>query len=190
LRVVGQLAATYIVAEGPDGMYLVDQHAAHERILYEQMLADFAANKLAVQPLLKPLLLDLTPEQAALAAEELETLSDLGLTLEPFGGSSYLLRSVPAVLARDGGQPERAVVEILDGLAQRDDVVEATHEARLVTLICKRAAIKGNTPMSTPEMEELVRRLEMCRSPRTCPHGRPTMVYMSAAHLARQFGRP
>ncbi len=190
LRVVGQMAATYIVAEGPDGMYLVDQHAAHERVLYEQMLADHAANRLAVQPLLEPLVVDLSPEHAAVIAEELDTLSQLGLALEPFGGASYLLRSVPAVLARDGGQPERAVVEILDGLAQRDDVVETTHEARLVTLICKRAAIKGNTPMSMPEMQELVRRLEACRSPRTCPHGRPTMVYMSAADLAKQFGRP
>jgi len=190
LRVVGQLAATYIVAEGPDGMYLIDQHAAHERVLYEQMLAEHATNRLVVQPLLDPLVVDLSAEHAAVVAEELDTLAQLGLALEPFGGASYLLRSVPAILARDGGQPERAVIEILDGLAQRDDVVETTREARLVTLICKRAAIKGNTPMSVPEMQELVRRLEACRSPRTCPHGRPTMVYMSAADLARQFGRP
>jgi len=190
LRVVGQLAATYIVAEGPDGMYLIDQHAAHERILYEQMLAEHAASKLVVQPLLDPQVIDLSAEHAAVVAEELDTLAQLGLALEPFGGASYLLRSVPAILARDGGQPERAVIEILDGLAQRDDVVETTREARLVTLICKRAAIKGNTPMSMSEMQELVRRLEVCRSPRTCPHGRPTMVYMSAADLAKQFGRP
>ncbi len=187
LRVVGQLAATYIVAEGPDGMYLIDQHAAHERVLYEQMLAEHAASRLAVQPLLEPLVLDLNPEQAAVAAEELETLNDLGVALEPFGGSTYLVRSLPAVLGRD--DPLAAMTEIIDGLAQRDDVVEATHEARLVTLICKRAAVKGNTPMSPAEMQELVRRLEACRSPRTCPHGRPTMIYMSATDLARRFGR-
>jgi DNA mismatch repair protein MutL len=99
-----------------------------------------------------------------------------------------LLRAVPGILARTG-QPERAVAEILDGLSQRDDVVESAHEARLITLICKRAAVKGNTPMTLPEMQELVRRLEGCRSPRTCPHGRPTMVYMSASELAKQFGR-
>ena len=188
LRVVGQLAATYIVAEGPDGMYLIDQHAAHERVLFEQMLADHERNVLAVQPLLEPVVLDLSPEQAAVAADELPELADLGLFLEPFGGSSYLLRAVPGVLARTG-QPERAVVEILDGLSQRDDVVESAQEARLITLICKRAAVKGNTPMTLPEMQELVRRLEGCRSPRTCPHGRPTMVYMSASELAKQFGR-
>jgi DNA mismatch repair protein MutL len=188
LRVVGQLAATYIVAEGPDGMYLIDQHAAHERVLYEQMLADHERASLPVQPLLEPVVLDLSPELAAVAADELPALAELGLLLEPFGGSSYLLRAVPGILARTG-QPERAVAEILDGLSQRDDVVESAHEARLITLICKRAAVKGNTPMTLPEMQELVRRLEGCRSPRTCPHGRPTMVYMSATELAKQFGR-
>ncbi len=188
LRVVGQLAATYIVAEGPDGMYLIDQHAAHERVLYEQMLSEHGRNALVVQPLLEPVVLDLSPENAAIAAEELPALAELGLGLEPFGGSSYLLRTVPAILARTG-QPERAVVEILDGLSRRDDVVESAHEARLITLICKRAAVKGNTAMTLAEMQELVRRLEACRSPRTCPHGRPTMVYMSAVELAKQFGR-
>ena len=187
LRVVGQLAATYIVAEGPDGMYLIDQHAAHERVLYEQMLAEHETNRLALQPLLEPLLLDFSPEQAAVVAEELETLNHLGVEIEPFGGASYLVRSLPAILGREN--PAAALSEIVDGLAQRDDLVETTREARLVTLICKRAAIKGNSPLSMAEMQELVRRLEGCRSPRTCPHGRPTMVYLSSGELARQFGR-
>ena len=187
LRVVGQLAATYIVAEGPDGMYLIDQHAAHERVLYEQMLAEHDGNRLAVQPLLEPLVLDVSPEQAAVVAEEIETLNHLGVEIEPFGGVSYLVRSLPAILGREN--PGAALSEIVDGLAQRDDLVEATREARLVTLICKRAAIKGNSPLSMAEMQELVRRLEGCRSPRTCPHGRPTMVYLSSGELARQFGR-
>jgi DNA mismatch repair protein MutL len=187
LRVVGQLGATYIVAEGPDGMYLIDQHAAHERVLYEQMLAEHDGNRLAVQPLLEPLVLDLTPEQAAVVAEELDTLGHLGVEIEPFGGASYLVRSLPAILGREN--PYAALSEIVDGMTQRDDLVEATREARLVTLICKRAAIKGNSPLSMAEMQELVRRLEGCRSPRTCPHGRPTMVYLSSNELARQFGR-
>jgi len=187
LRVVGQLGATYIVAEGPDGLYLIDQHAAHERVLYEQLLAEHDGNRLVVQPLLEPLVLDLTPEQAAVVAEELDTLGHLGVEIEPFGGASYLVRSLPAILGREN--PYAALTEIIDGLARRDDLVEATREARLVTLICKRAAIKGNSPLSMAEMQELVRRLEGCRSPRTCPHGRPTMVYLSSGELARQFGR-
>ena len=80
-------------------MYLIDQHAAHERILYEQMMADHVRQQAAVQPLLEPAVLDLSPEVAAIAADAIGALADLGLALEPFGGSSYLLRSVPAVLA-------------------------------------------------------------------------------------------
>ena len=168
-------------------MYLIDQHAAHERVLYEQMLAEHDGNRLAVQPLLEPLVLDLTPEQAAVVAEELDTLGHLGVEIEPFGGASYLVRSLPAILSRESlRRPDR---DRRRAGAARDDLVEATHEARLVTLICKRAAIKGNTPLSMTEMQELVRRLEGCRSPRTCPHGRPTMVYLSSGELARQFGR-
>ena len=187
LRVVGQLAAAYIIAEGPDGMYLIDQHAAHERVLYEQMLAEHASHRLAVQPLLEPLVLDLSPEQAAVAAEELAALNDLGVGIEPFGGASYLVRSIPAILSREN--PAAALTEIVDGLARQVDVVESAAEARLITLICKRAAIKAGAPLTLAEMQELVRRLEACRSPRTCPHGRPTMLHMTTADLARQFGR-
>ena len=142
---VGQLGATYIVAEGPDGMYLIDQHAAHERILYEQMLAEHAANRLAVQPLLEPLMLDLSPEQAAVAAEELETLNDLGWRWSRSAAAAIWCAACLRSSARE--DPASALVEIIDGLAQQSDLVETTHEARLVTLICKRAAIKGNTPM-------------------------------------------
>jgi DNA mismatch repair protein MutL len=187
LRVIGQVNASYIVAEGPDGLYLIDQHAAHERVLYEQMLAQHARDGLPVQALLEPLVLDLSPEQAAVVAEEIETLNTLGVTIEAFGGAAYLLRSVPAVLA--GDEPQSALVEIVDGLLRNTDAAQASREAALITGICKRAAIKAGQPMSAPEMQELVRRLEACRSPRTCPHGRPTMVYLSAADLARQFGR-
>jgi DNA mismatch repair protein MutL len=187
LRVVGQLGATYVICEGPDGMYLIDQHAAHERVLYEQFLAERASQKLAVQPLLEPLVLDLSPEQAAVAVESLGTLSELGIAIEPFGGSSYLVRSLPAILSNEN--PQSALAEIIDGLAHADDVVGGTHEAALITLICKRAAIKGGQVLSQAEMQQLVQRLEACRSPRTCPHGRPTMIHLSAVELARQFGR-
>jgi DNA mismatch repair protein MutL len=187
LRVVGQVAATYVVAEGPDGLYLIDQHAAHERILYERMLAARAQDAIEVQPLVAPLVLELSPEQAAVAAQELDRLRPLGVVLEPFGGRSYLLRALPAVLSHE--DPDAALREVLDGFLADHDAVAGAHEARLVTLICKRAAVKGGHVLALPEMQELVRQLEACRSPRTCPHGRPTMVHVSAGELARQFGR-
>ena len=187
LRVVGQLGTMYIVAEGPDGMYLIDQHAAHERILYELMYATHAQQRLAVQPLLEPLVLDLSPEQAGVVGGALDTLAEWGLAIEPFGSGSYLLRSLPAVL--NDQNPQSAAAEIIDGLAQGQDVVGGTLEARLVTSICKRAAIKGGKVLSLAEMQAMVRQLEECTSPRTCPHGRPTMIHLSAGELARQFGR-
>jgi DNA mismatch repair protein MutL len=187
LRVIGQVNAAYIVAEGPDGIYLIDQHAAHERVLYEQMMVQHSREQLPVQSLLEPLVLDLGPEQGAVVAEEIDLLNALGVTIESFGGATYLVRSIPAILG--GDEPQSALVEILDGLMQNTDTAQASREAALITGICKRAAIKAGQPMSTPEMQELVRRLEACRSPRTCPHGRPTMIYLSAADLARQFGR-
>ena len=187
LRVVGQLGAMYIVAEGPDGMYMIDQHAAHERILYEMLFTDHARQRLVIQPLLEPLVLDLSPEQASVVGGALATLAEWGLEVEPFGGGSYLLRSLPAVLNTQN--PHSAAAEIIDGLAQGLDVVGGTLEARLVTLICKRAAIKGGQVLSLLEMQAMVRQLEECASPRTCPHGRPTMIHVSAGELARQFGR-
>ena len=187
LRVVGQLAATYIVTEGPDGMYLIDQHAAHERILFEGMMASHIASRLAVQPLLEPIVLELSPEQAAVVDEGLPVLNEWGVGIEPFGGQSYLVRSLPAVL--NNQNPHSALAEIMDGLAQGLDAADRAYEARLVTLICKRAAIKGGQVLSMSEMQEMVRQLELCASPRTCPHGRPTMIHVSAADLARQFGR-
>ena len=108
LRVVGQLAATYIVAEGPDGMYLIDQHAAHERILYEQLLAAKAdAGRAGAARCLTPLVLELSPEQAGVVGQELATLRELGVDIEPFGGNAYLLRAVPAILSRD--DPQKAL---------------------------------------------------------------------------------
>ena len=140
-----------------------------------------------IQALLEPLVLDLSPEQAAVIAEDLEILNRLGVIVEPFGGPSYLLRAIPAILSQD--EPQGALNEILDGLIQNTDTVDSNREAALITAICKRAAVKAGHPLALPEMQELVRKLEMCRSPRTCPHGRPTMIYLSAADLARQFGR-
>jgi DNA mismatch repair protein MutL len=187
LRVVGQMGAMYIVAEGPDGMYLIDQHAAHERILYEKLMAAHVRAQLEVQPLLEPLVLNLSPEQAGVVAEALPTLNEWGVSIEPFGGDSYLVRSLPAILGAQN--PESALAEIVDGLAQGVNAVEGTQEARLVTLICKRVAIKGGRSLTTVEMQEMVRQLEACHSPRTCPHGRPTMIHVTASELARQFGR-
>ncbi len=187
LRVVGQVAGMYIVAEGPEGLYLIDQHAAHERILYERLMAQRAGGQVARQGLLEPLVLHMGHVQAGLIAEHLEALNALGFEIEAFGEDAFRLRAVPAILAHQ--DPARTLEEILQGLAQERNRVGEALEAALVRTICKRAAIKAGQILSDIEMVELVRQLESCRSPRTCPHGRPTMLRLSAQELERAFGR-
>lgn len=187
LRVVGQLGAMYILAEGPDGLYLIDQHAAHERVLYEKLLREQANQQVGSQHLLDPVAFTPLTQYAGLLAEYADTLRGLGFGVEPFGGTTCLVRAVPAVLHRS--DPAQAVQEVLEGLVEEEDLVADAREARLVRVICKRAAIKAGQVLSLIEMRELVRQLEACTSPRTCPHGRPTMVLLSAAQLEKFFNR-
>jgi DNA mismatch repair protein MutL len=189
LRVVGQIGQTYVVAEGPQGMYLIDQHAAHERVLYEQMLAAYKGHSqpMPSQSLLEPLVLDLDPLLGGAMDEHMATLNEVGFDLKPFGGTSYLLRAVPSVLAVP--DVRGALLDILDALRQDDDPLAAQANDRLIAAVCKRAAIKAGRTLSFDEMQQLVRQLELCESPRTCPHGRPTVLHFSAEQLERQFGR-
>ena len=186
LRPVGQIAATYLIAEGPDGMYLIDQHAAHERILYEKIMrAD--QQPVPKQQLLQPIPIELGTHLAGLIAEHLDTLNQSGFEIEPFGEGSYLLRAVPAFMGQQ--DPEALLEEVAQGLAQRTDLVGKAREEALVTMICKRLAIKAGQVLSLTEQRELIRQLEACENPRTCPHGRPTMLHLSAQQLEKQFGR-
>ena len=141
LRVVGQVGQTYVVAEGPQGMYLIDQHAAHERVLYEQMMAEREGQDVASQALLEPLTVDLDPLLAGVLGEHLAMLNSVGFELSEFGGTSYLLRAVPAILVVP--DVSAALVDILEMLRQGDDPLAAQAEERLVATVCKRAAIKA-----------------------------------------------
>jgi DNA mismatch repair protein MutL len=187
LRVIGQIGAMYVITEGPDGMYLIDQHAAHERVLYEKFMADKAALNLAVQQLLDPIPVEVSPDEYALLEEHREALSAIGLRLEPFGGNTWLVRSIPALLINDDVRV--ALNELIADLIAGDMPFAVNEEAKLITRVCKRAAIKGGQVLSLQEMNELIRQLELCVSPRTCPHGRPTMIHFSASQMAREFGR-
>ena len=191
LRVVGQVGALYIIAEGPQGVFLIDQHAAHERILYEQFMAaqrqGAASAPAASQQILDPIPLHMGHETTGLVGQYLDELNRIGFQIEPFGGDTFLLRGVPVVLS--GQDPERITQEIVSSLALERDLVADEMEARLVKMVCKRAAIKAGQLLSDIEMRELVRQLEACESPRTCPHGRPTMLQLSAGELEKAFGR-
>jgi len=187
LRAVGQVGASYLVAEGPDGVYLVDQHAAHERILFEQLMESHASGMLESQILLEPATVEMTAKDSGLLDDQLETLRRLGFDVESFGGRSYRVRSIPSLLS--GLSPAQALEAVVAEFEEDETPLLKESEARLAARVCKRASVKAGQVLSLPEQERLLRDLEACRSPRTCPHGRPTMIHLSVEALERQFGR-
>ena len=196
LRVLGQVARMYIVAEGPQGIFLIDQHAAHERVLYEKFVAERSATEHGnAQPLLEPLAVELSAQQAARLNDAASLFRDAGFEFEHFGGATYLLRAVPTILSE--GDPRRALSIILDELALEDErpaeggrsLLHGRRDANLIASVCKQAAIKAGRLLTLAEMQALIEQLERSQSPRTCPHGRPTMIRLGFEQLAREFGR-
>jgi DNA mismatch repair protein MutL len=187
LRVVGQVGNTYIIAEGPDGLFLVDQHAAHERVLYEQMGAALQRGDLPVQPLLQPVALDFTAAQRAEVEPVLPFMAELGFELEPFGEQAVLVRAVPAIYAESRRDVGRDLAEILDTVTHGNQPAR-WREEMAITLACHSAVRAGQT-LSLDEMRALINSLERCQYPRACAHGRPTMLHLSQTQLEREFGR-
>jgi len=187
LRLVGQVASTYLIAEGPDGLYLIDQHAAHERVLFDQLMAQFNANAIPSQALLEPVVVELTPEKAGILEQQLEALLSLGFEIEPFGPNAFVIRSVPIVVDRT--DPRLAIEAVVNAFEEDETPLMAEVEARVAARVCKRMAVKAGQILSEEEQRNLLLNLESSQSPRTCPHGRPTMIHLSVNLLERQFGR-
>ncbi len=197
LRLVGQIASAYLVAEGPDGLYLIDQHAAHERVLFENFMAMRAASSQSAtgsgetnvpsQVLLQPVTVDFPPASARLIEDQLPVLNRLGFQVELFGKGSFLVRSIPTLLV--GMDPSAALAVIVEEFEEDETPLQAESEARIIARVCKRAAVKAGQALSPEEQVALLADLEACQSPRTCPHGRPTMIHLSVDLLERQFGR-
>ncbi|HNT75041.1 MAG TPA: DNA mismatch repair endonuclease MutL [Anaerolineae bacterium] len=186
LRVIGQASTMFIIAEGPDGLYLIDQHAAHERVLYEQMLAQWTQGGIPSQPLLEPQAVTLPLDEAAWLEEQLPRLATLGLEVEPFGPGVFLVRATPAALKT------LALGDLLSDIAcgaQDRTPLDIALEEAMIRRICKRIAVKAGQALSHEEMTQLIQHLERTQNPRTCPHGRPTILQISVEQLARQFGR-
>jgi DNA mismatch repair protein MutL len=186
LRLIGQVGAAFLVAEGPDGLYLIDQHAAHERVLFERISAQHGKHATG-QTLLEPVPVKLSASQAGRLEEELAVLSGLGFHVEPFGPDTFLVRAVPDLLA--GMDPAAALRVLVEDFEEDETPLQAELEARIIARVCKRAAVKAGQVLSHEEQAALLRDLESCEAPRTCPHGRPTMIHLSVDLLERQFGR-
>ena len=185
LRVVGQLASNYIMAEGPEGLYLVDQHAAHERVLFEKILAQRSQHKIEIQGLLEPVNIELSPKQEEVLKTKGELLNEFGFSLEPFGARSYLLRAVPTII-KEGNLAE-AVRALLDSIAAEGE--PSKREENIAQSLACHSAVKAGQSLNAEEMRELIKQLEQTNQPHTCPHGRPTMIHLSSRQLEKEFGR-
>ncbi len=185
LRLVGQIGGTYLVAEGPDGLYLIDQHAAHERILFEKMSEK--GLKIESQSLLQPEVVQFSPQASRLIGESLELLNRHGFSVEEFGLNTFRISALPTLFSR--GNPQAALRAIVEDFEEDETPLQGMIEDKMIARICKRMAVKGGQSLSVEEQVSLLRDLENCVSPRTCPHGRPTMIHLSVDLLERQFGR-
>ncbi len=190
LRVLGQAGKTYIIAEGHAGVYLVDQHAAHERVLLEDLRVAFGRRP-EQQLMLEPLVLDVPASAVALVDQATAELSQLGFSIETFGPRQVLVRAVPAVLV--DRSPQRVVQETLITLATNTHglVIEqhASWAERLALVLACKTAVRAGDELAHPEMESLLRRLSEATLCRTCAHGRPTAILLSHAQLEKEFGR-
>jgi DNA mismatch repair protein MutL len=186
LRVLGQLGGTYILCEGKDGLLLIDQHAAHERVLYETLRNSYLTSRIETQAFLIPHRMEFPLKDARLLERSLEPLRRLGLEMEPFGGSAFVLRTVPAVLVH---RPlEGMLAEMLPALEEGDFGREGVLDG-LVTVMACHGAIRANQGLSQAEMSTLVEQLLGANLPTNCPHGRPTMKKLGYDELARMFKR-
>ena len=196
LRPVGQVGTTYIVTEGPDGMYLIDQHAAHERLVFDGLLNGDPGAERPVQALLMPLTVSLTRRQESSVEELRDLLHAYGFRWDPFGEGSLLLRGVPGSLRE--GEAVPTLVEVLDGSGAEpispgrngpESDAFTLHERRIAATVACHSTVRAGQVLTLPEMDGLLRQFEAADFPRLCPHGRPTMVHLSSTQLEKQFGR-
>jgi len=187
MRLIGQVGATYLVAEGPAGLYLIDQHAAHERVLFEKLMAQREMQKIPSQVLLNPETVTLPPQAAKLLTEQLPVLNHFGFDVNEFGPNTFQVRAIPTLFS--GGDSSAALRALVEDFEEDETPLQNEIEAKLAARVCKRMAVKGGQSLSNDEQRALLTELEACDSPRTCPHGRPTMIHLSVDMLERQFGR-
>lgn len=186
LRVLGQISNAYIVAEGPDGMHLIDQHAAHESVLYYRLLKQWESREADVQPMLDPLPVELNAEQLDVVGEAAAAMTRFGLTLEEFGGGAYLVRSVPAMARKVDAS--RLVAEVLDLVRTSVPGAPGLQHEIAASIAC-HSAVRAGQALDQQEMQVLADALVKESNPQHCPHGRPTTVKVTTHMLERQFGR-
>ena len=188
IRIIGQLFDTYWLTQAEDKLFIIDQHAAHEKVLYERMMKRFADRELTSQQLSPPIVLSLNLQEQVILETHTEFLKGLGFAIESFGGREYVLSAVPDNLYELDAKAY--FYELLDGIAESPSgkAEPSALLARIATAACK-AAIKGNQSISRGEVEALIKELLTLENPYHCPHGRPTMISMSKREIEKKFKR-
>ncbi len=188
LKPLGQIRESFILAVNPEGLWIIDQHVAHERVLFEKVLKQRAVQKVESQHLLMPLLIELTPAQQAVFSEISEELNQNGFEAEPFGARSIAIKLAPAGV--DAPQIEKMLHELLDQLAHEEQSLNLEKiRTRIAASIACHAAIKINMPLEQNKMEWLLKELAKTDCPMTCPHGRPIVLRYSMKDIQKAFKR-
>jgi DNA mismatch repair protein MutL len=188
LRILGVIGKLYVILESDRGLVLLDQHAAHERVLFEQMLNRVEHGEAPSQRLLLPETVELSPRDANFLRQQMAVLTKLGVGLSEFGERTFLLDALPPFVK--ASSPRKFVLEIIDGLKAAGQEVNSWRlgEDVVAKTVC-RHAVKANDPLAQPELEHLLEDLRRCAMPYTCPHGRPTLIEMNYRELEKKFGR-
>ena len=187
-KIIGVLGKLYILMENGEGLVLVDQHAAHERILFEKLRREMESEGVPTQRLLIPLTVNVIPKDYDWITSNAPTLEKMGFALEPFGNSTLKIDGIPQFFRTD--DPSVAIRQLVDELRSMTTTTSRLRmgEDVIAKTVC-RHAIKANDDLRRPEVEKLLKDLMSCELPYCCPHGRPTMIQISYGELEKKFGR-
>jgi len=188
LQPLAQVHDSFIIAQSNEGMALIDQHAAHERVLFERLQDQHAAGTIPIQDLLIPVQVELGPAEKVLLEEHLPVLRKLGFLVEAFGGATFVIKAVPALMT--GGDHRRLLLDIIDEIKmhEKSGKMDELRDEMLSVMAC-HPAIKVHRKLTVPEMERLIQDLFSCRMPHSCPHGRPTVMRFTMDDIKKMFKR-
>ncbi|MCP4673355.1 MAG: DNA mismatch repair protein MutL, partial [Desulfobacula sp.] len=188
LKIIGQTMGTYIIAEDHNALVLIDQHAAHERIVYEKLKKRYKTLNVQSQNLIAPEILELNFREADLLLEMLDDLKELGMIIEPFGDTSFVVKSVPSII--DEKEIKPIILDMIEaGLNQKDKFSKETWLDNCLILMACHNSIRANATLNEKEIQQVLFDLENCENSRHCPHGRPIIVTLTKKQMGKLFKR-
>ncbi len=185
-RILGQLNKTYIIAENAEGLLLIDQHAAEERVNYELLMKKYKDKGIKIQKLVKPRIIELSPAEANVIKDNSELLKKTGFNIEEYGKNSFLIRTIPGIFGRFYNDLITDLIKELQSVSAKK--IDAIKEERIIRFACRKS-VKAGEEMTKEQMQSLMKKLEKSKQPFSCPHGRPTMISISIGELEKKFKR-